>query len=495
MKLAAIDSVRQYIDALDRRGRVLHIEAMDQDQYEVTAFAYRLIEKFGIEDAPAFIVDRVRINGQWRDGPLVANAYGRWPDEAELFGVANITNDYREMYHAVLRALEHRLDSSGNWQRIPPVEISDASQAPCKQVILKGDAIDIEKFAWLHNNPADGGRYINITSVIMDDPEFGKNTGTYRCQVRGPQRISVNPEPSQHGWRILNSMRKRGDKVARVAVVMGADPFTFCASSTKMAGFQEDELEFAGGMRGKALEVVKCETSDIRVPAHAEMVIEGLVPLDKGLDEGPYGEMYGYQGPMKPNNFYMDIQCITHREKPWILNSFTGLTCDMPRAPQTAANFFKYRQLISGLTGLISPRGANGVVVISIDKRLPGEGMAAGQCLAANAGLNKVVIVVDKDIDILNPSQILHALAARWQPSASLMIPQTQMMMPDPSRPHWALSSKMVIDATRQLESEGGPKQWPPLNIDLLVKGAPDCFAMVDRKWNEYMKDFGRVPD
>ncbi len=495
MKTVVMDSVRDYINALDQRGRVLRIAEMDQDQYEVTAFAYRLIEKFGIEQAPTFIVDRVRIDGRWRDGPLVANAYGRWPDEAVLFGVPEVTDDYRGMYHAVLQQLEQRLDRGGNWQRIAPVEISDPGKAPCKQVILRGDAIDIEQFAWLKNNPADGGRYINITSVVMDDPEFGKNTGTYRCQVRGPRRISINPEPSQHGFRILSAMRQRGDKVAKVAVAVGADPFTFCASSTKMAGFQEDELEFAGGMRGKALEVVKCETSDIRVPAHAEMIIEGLVPLDKGLDEGPYGEMYGYLGPMKPNNFYMDIECITHREKPWILNSFTGLTCDMPRAPQTAANFFKYRQLIPGLKGLISPRGANGLVVISIDKRLPGEGMSAGQCLAANAGLNKVVIVVDKDIDILDPSQILHALSARWQPSASLLIPQTQMMMPDPSRAKWALSSKIVIDATRQLESEGGPKQWPPLNLDLLVKGAPESFALVDRRWNEYLKDFGRASD
>jgi 4-hydroxy-3-polyprenylbenzoate decarboxylase len=482
------NSIRDFIQALEARGRVLHVDAMDQDKYEVTAFAYRLIDKFGIEHAPAFMVDRLRINNKWMEGPLLANPYGRWPDEAVLFGVPEITTDYQQMYHAVMKEMAKRLDPVGHWQRIPPVELSNPRSAPCKQVIRKGDAVDIEKFAWLKNNPADAGRYINITSVIMDDPEFGKNTGTYRCQVRDSKRISINPEPSQHGWRILTSMRKRGDKVAKVAIAVGADPFTFCASSTKMANYQEDELEFAGGLRGSALEVVKCETSDIRVPAHAEMIIEGEVPLDEGMDEGPYGEMYGYLGPMKPNNFFMNIQCITHREKPWIVNSFTGLTCDMPRSPQIAANFFMYRKLIPNLTGLYSPRGANGVIVVSIDKKLPGEGMAAGQYLAANIGLNKVVIVVDKDINILEPSQILHALGARWQPSASLMIPQTQMMMPDPSRTHWALSSKMIIDATRQLEAEGGPKSWAPLNRELLAKGAPECFALVDGKWNEYLQ-------
>ena len=247
--------------------------------------------------------------------------------------------------------------------------------------------------------------------------------------------------------------------------------------------------------RRAPLEVVKCETCDVRVPAHSEMIIEGEIPLHEGLDEGPYGEMYGYLGPMKPGNFFMNITCISHRRQPWILNSFTGLTCDMPRGPQTASNFFLYRKLIPDLTGLISPRGANGVIVLAIDKKFPGAGMAAGQYVAANIGLNKVVIVVDKDIDIHNSAEIFHALGARWQPSASLLIPQTQMMMPDPSRPKPGLSSKMVIDATRQWPQEGGPKSWAPLNRELLVQGAPEAFDVVDARWDEYLKNFsGAAP-
>jgi UbiD family decarboxylase len=285
-------------------------------------------------------------------------------------------------------------------------------------------------------------------------------------------------------------MRKRGDKVARIAVAVAPDPLTFCASSTKMADYLEDELDFVGGLRGKPLEVVKCETSDIRVPAYAEFIIEGEIPLDEFEDEGPYGEMYGYLGPLKPDNYFINIKAITHRKNPWVLNSFTGLTCDMPRSPQVASNFFRYKKLIPSLTGFYSPRGANGVTVISIDKRFPGEGITAGQYLAANAGLNKVVIVVDKDINILNPSEILHALGARWQPSASVVIPQSQMFMPDPSRPKWGMSSKIIMDATRQFESEGGPKSWAPLNRELLNRSAPGVFDLVDRNWDSYFKDW-----
>lgn len=483
---AGFESVRDFAAELERRGRLLRIAEMDQDRYEATAFAYRLIDRHGIEFAPAFLIERIRIGGRWREGPVLANLYGRWPDEALLFGVENVTDDYQQMYRAVLEALRTRLDTSGRWQRIAPVEVDDPRQAPCKEVVLTGDAIDLEQFAWLQNNPADGGRYINMGAVFIQDPVIGRNVGTYRCQVKGARRMAINPEPGQHGWRILTAMKERGDRVAQVAVAVGPDPMTFCASSTKMAGFLEDELEFAGGLRGAPLPVVKCETSDIRVPACSEFVIEGEVPLTEFEDEGPYGEMYGYLGPVKRNNFFMNIRAITHRRGPWVLNSFTGLTCDMPRAPQVASNFFLYRRLIPSLTGLISPRGANGVVVIAIDKKFPGEGMAAGQCVAANAGLNKVVIVVDRDLNILDPGEILHALAARWQPTASLLIPQTQMMMPDPSRPRWGLSSKIIIDATRQLPAEGGPGSWAPLNRELLAQGAPGAFELVDARWDEY---------
>ncbi len=480
------DSVRNYVAALEARGRLLRIEAMDQDRYEVTAFAYRLLERFGPEQAPAFLVERVRIDGRWRDGPVLANLYGSWPDEALLFGVPEISSDQRTMYAAVVQQLLQRLDSAGSWQRIPPVEIP-AAEAPCKELRLAGDDIDIEQYAWLKNNPGDGGRYINMGSVFISDPELGSNVGTYRCQVKGPRKLGVNPEPGQHGWLLLNEMQRRGDKLAKVAIAVAPDPLTFCASSTKMAGYRENELEFVGGLRGSPLPVVRCETSDIRVPAFSEFVIEGEIPLDEFEEEGPYGEMYGYQGPRKAGNFVMHITALTHRRTPWVLNSFTGLTWDMPKAPQVASNFFMYKRLIPDLQGLYSPAGASGVIVIAIRKRFPGQGMSAGQYVAANPALNKVVIVVDEDVDIMDAGAVMKAIGARWQPTASLLVPQTQMLMPDPSRRTPMLSSKMVIDATRQLPQEGGPERWPPANRELLEKGAPGIFAEIDENWQQYL--------
>ncbi len=484
-----MDSIRNYVRALDARGRLLRLPEMNQDKFEITAFAYRLLDEYGPEAAPAFMVERVMIDGQWRQGPVLANLYGSWPDEALLFGVPEINNDQGGMYRAVIDHLIARLDSSGSWSRIPPVDVS-ASAAPCKQVRLCGDEIDIESFAWLKSNPADAGRYINMGSVFISDAELGSNVGTYRCQIKGPRKLGVNPEPGQHGWLLLREMQRRGDKVAKVAIAVAPDPMTFCASSTKMAGYKEDELEFVGGLRGSPLPVVKCETSDIRVPAESEFVIEGEIPLDSFEQEGPYGEMYGFQGAGKAENFYMNITAVTHRRDPWVLNSFTGLTWDMPKAPQVSSNYFLYKRLIPNLTGLYSPGGASGVIVISIKKRFPGQGMSAGQYVSANPALNKLVIVVDDDVDIMSSSAVLKAVGARWQPTASVLIPQTQMMMPDPSRPTPMLSSKFIIDATRQLPQEGGPKKWPAQNRDLLVQGAPDAFDLVAQRWPEYFKQW-----
>ena len=484
---APFDSIRDYVRALESRNRLLRVESMDQDRYELTAFAYRLVDRYGKDGAPAFLVEKLRIGGEWRDGPVLANLYGSWPDEALLFGVPEINDDQHAMYRAVIDQLTERLDDAGMWQRIAPVEI-EPDKAPCKEVRLTGDDIDIERFAFLKSNPADAGRYINMGAVFVSDPEFGSNVGTYRCQIKGPRKIGVNPEPGQHGWLLLNEMKRRGDKVAKVAVAVAPDPLTFCASSTKMAGYKEDELEFVGGLRGSPLSVVRCETCDINVPANSEFVIEGEIPLDEFETEGPYGEMYGFQGPEKKDNFFMNIKAVTHRRNPWVLNSFTGLTWDMPKAPQVSSNLFMYKRLIPSLTGLYSPAGANGVIVISIKKRFPGQGVSAGQYVAANPALNKVVIVVDDDVDIMDPGAVLKALGARWQPSASVMVPQTQMMMPDPSRQTPMLSSKIVIDATRQLPQEGGPSWWPATNRELLEQGAKDAFALVDENFDSYLK-------
>ena len=117
------DTLRDYLAALDARGRLLRIDRMDQDEFEATGFAYRLIEEFGVNRAPTFIIDEIKIGGKWIKGPVVSNLFGGWDMEAMGLGVEEITDDYEKMYRAAKDKLIGMRDENGNWQRIKPTSV------------------------------------------------------------------------------------------------------------------------------------------------------------------------------------------------------------------------------------------------------------------------------------------------------------------------------------------------------------------------------------
>ncbi len=484
------DTLRDYVSALDANGKLLRIGEMDQDKYEATGFAYRMIQEFGWHDAPAFLVERVKVAGAWLPGPLLGNVFCGWVSEALAYGAPSAADTQRELYRSTFSHLEGLLDAQGEWPTIAPVEIEPA-RAACQQIQQFGDEIDILNFPWIQTNPADAGRYITAGTVFMEDPDMGRNVGTYRCQVKGPRKIGVNTEIGQHAWNFLMRAKKRGAQSMPAAVVMGADPITFALGTGKMTGLGEDELAVAGGLRGRPVELVRCKTSDLLVPAHAEIVLEGDIVLTEMEAEGPYGEVYGYMGLEKPENFFMSINAVTHRPQPWVVNSFAGITKLTMSIPQIVSNNQSYRQSIPNLVEFYRPIETTGVALASINKRMPGEGMAAGQHIAAADLFAKIIIVVDGDIDVHDKNQIFHALGTRWQPDpASLIVPQTRGMPLDPSAPTRWLTSKAIIDATRQLPAEGGPEHWPQVSRVLLNEQSPQTQALVAGRWAEYWRDW-----
>lgn len=491
---APFDTFRDYIMALEERGLLLRFEQLDQDAYEMTALMYRLIDDYGYEEAPAILAEQVKINGQWIKGPLVANHQGHLDTEAIVFGVEPIPGDARGTYRKAMAHLQGRLEN-GEYPQIEPIEVQ-RDQAMCKQVVLRGDEVDLSRFAFIQSNPSDGGRYINTGSVFTSDPKMGMNYGTYRCQLRGPRIIGVNPEPNQTGWKHLMEARKRGEKAAKAAIVLGQDPYVWVVSGSRVANRRRkgpiDELAIAGGLRGKALEVVRCEISDMLVPAHAELVIEGEIPLDQpGLPEGPFGEMCGYLGLKKKENFFMNVTTVTHRRDPWLLNVFTGATRGYVTGPTAVLYNTGFKRFIPQLIELHSPVHAPGITYIRIKKTAAGQGIDAGKVLASMIPIFKVVIVVDDDIDVLDPNQIDNALATRWQAGTASHIYKEARGLPlDPSSKVRGKTSKIVIDATRQWPEEGGPDVYPELNRTLLERGAPDALAQVDAKWGGLIKGY-----
>ena len=492
-------NMRDYIAALDKAGLVVRIPRIDQDEYEAAALFYRMRDEHGMRGAPTLIFDEVRIDGRWIKGPLLVNESGHLDAECMAFGLAPVSewpltkvpyNSYRKARGHVEKMLA---DNGGEYPLIGPTETT-AADARCKEVILRGDDIDLTRFACIKCNPGDAGRYINTSIVFTRDPTYGVNIGTYRCHLRGPREIALNSEPGQTGYRHLMAARDRGEKIARVSIALTCDPYVWMVAGSKMAysskGFA-DELSIAGGLAGRPLKVVRSETNDFMVPAHAEMIIEGEVPLDDLRPEGPYGEMVGYQGKRKEKVFWVRVTAVTHRRKPWLMNNFTGAQAGSLMAASHARSFLRLKQAQPTVVDYFDDTRAVGLTCISIRKDKPGRGMEVAQHVAKANFFSKIVVVVDADVDVTDQEQVLAAMGARWQPFGSTEVYESQPALPlDPSTEKMGRGSKIAIDATRKWPEENGPSVFPEMNRSLLEKGAPEAFSRVDRQWGELVRNW-----
>jgi len=477
-------SLREYLAALDDAGLLLRIAEFDQDNYESTAFAYRLIERRGYNQAPAFRFDRVKIDGHWVDGPVIGGAYGPWLGEALCFGVTGYTSPH-EAYAATVKKVLALRGPQG-YPHIPPREVS-AGDAPVKQVRLAGDDVDLTRFPFIKTNPADAGRYINSGCLILQDPALGAKISVYRCELKSARRISINPEPGQGGWRFLQAMKARGDRVARAVLVLGVDPITYGIAGAAVATEGQTELGVAGGLIGQALPVVRAETSEVVFPANAEMAIEGEIPLDAMEPEGPFAEFYGVMGEFKSANFFMNVTAVTHRVGPWFLNSYSGIIRNAIAVPREATLVAKYRDRIPGLLAIHVPQQAAGVHIVSIDKKKAGQGMAAGQIYADGEMLAKVVVVVDREISPYRLDEVWQTLGARLQPHPAAAIIRSASGIPlDPSLREPPETSKIIIDATPQLPEEGGPAVMAGNSKRLFQDAQPDALQKIDSLLDEY---------
>jgi 4-hydroxy-3-polyprenylbenzoate decarboxylase len=491
--IGPFDSFRDYIRALDERGLLLRVQRVDQDQYELAALTYRLIDEFGWYNAPAVLVEEIKQDGRWMKGPVITNHQGHWDTEAIIWGKEPVPGDGPATYRKIFNYLYDMMVSSNGKPAQIPTNPVPRDTAPVKELVYRGDEINLLDFAFIKSNPADSARYVNTGSVFTEDQDLGMNFGTYRCEIKGPRRLGINSEPGQTGWKMFMKKIERGETRCPVSIVIGNDPIAWFISSSLISKGGADELAIAGGLRGRAIDVVKSETNGMLIPANAEMVIEGEMLLDQMEPEGPFGEMYGYLGLKKEQNFVMNVTCVTARKNPWILNSFTGATRGFCTAPLEAFSFYRLKKLIPNAVAFHSPVDWTGIGFLSIDKTAPGQALEIGKKLVTVVPITKALIVVDKDVDILNRTEVMQAVGARWQPyPAAEIIKEARGMPLDPSSPKRPMSSKIVIDATRQWPEEGGPEVYPERNRDLLNKLAPEAKKLVDARWDEYMRGWKR---
>jgi UbiD family decarboxylase len=430
--------LREYLRALESKGLLCHVKAEVDKDWEISAVTRRTFRTIPQERRPALMFDRIK----GYDIPLVVGILG----------------GSRRIYATALET-----DMEGVWEKWQrgknPVPPRLVSSGPCQEVVHQGDSANIEILpAPVWTVGADPGPYHTSPFVISRDPETRvQNVGTYRVQVKGPRRggMMINPQRGMKQHMLKNEAK---GVATEAAIVFGTDPVIGLTSVSPFpAGV--DELAAAGGIRGEPVEVVKCLTVDLEVPATAEIVVEGRVI---GYEpEGPFGEYAGYMGA-GGNNPLFEVTCITHRKNP-IYQAFLS---QMPPSESSCIKAFgrelEVRRHLRNNLGLpvhdvcLPESGSStATVIVSLKKQNRFQPLKTMMGIwSMNAGLAKIVIVVDDDINIRDPFQVDWAVAFRMQPAEDIRIVSgTDPITLDPSQ---ALKDGKPIPAAEQVSSKVG---------------------------------------
>ena len=297
----------------------------------------------------------------------------------------------------------------------------------------------------------------------------------------------MSPKKSISG-KFLQKLKEQGRTTAQAAIVLGTDPITFSLSGSKVAKYGEDELEIAGGLMGEAIEIIKCETNDISVPAHAELIIEGEIPLEDFESEGPFGEMYGYLGAEQEKNFFLNVISITHRNNPIIPNQFTGITRGCLTAPIEGSLNRRFREQFREFISLHYPLEYPGFCFVKIKSVKAARASEIGEIISISLKIAKITILLDEDVDIHNLSEVLHAIGSRWQPSrSSKLIKDANGLSGDPSSIKKGRGSRIIINATRNATEEVNGQTFPKMNIQILKEESPDLMDKIESKFKEFL--------
>ncbi|MBI4464264.1 MAG: UbiD family decarboxylase, partial [Acidobacteria bacterium] len=469
------NSLRDFLEKLEQGNLIHHIQVPVEKDWEVGAICRDVFDR----DGPALMFEKV---GQYKT-PLLVGTLATRERYALALGiepsVSAISAKWREAYS----------------HPIKPTVVS-RSQAPCKEVMV--DKVDLlaDPFPVPKWHPLDAGPELGtLHGVVTMDPETGwTNVGNYRNQIFTSNQMGcyVLLIPYRHIRMHWDKWKALG-KPMPVAVVIGPDPYLSLTSVSAVPA-QVDEYDVAGGLRGEPLELVKAELSDLLVPAQAEIVIEGEMPIDKFWPvEGPFGEFLGYMGGEVKDSFFIEVKKVTHRRNPIFHGTYEGRPPNestMVRVMGRSAAIFEHLRR-AGLVGIqdvcATPAGCAGFhVVVSIKKSYSGHVRDVMCHVWGHPTLYcKHVTVVDEDIDPWNPFRVEWAATTRVQACRDVvLIPGGKSIALDASQvpSRRGQSDLMGIDATKPIEDYARDGELFPASTDPL----PEESAKVRKRWKEY---------
>lgn len=472
----------EFLSALDKAGELKRIPFEVDPHLEITEFADRAVKSGG----PALLFEKPKGSNI----PLAINLFSSDRRMEIALGVDSLD----EIADRITEYLGMKMPTGlmGKLKMLPKLAEmgsffpKDVSSGPCKEVIQK-DNFSLDEFPILHCWPEDGGRYITLPLVFSKNPKTGKrNCGMYRMQVYDSKTTGMHWQLHKQGADHYRQLLKEGKQTRmEVAVAIGADPATLYSAILPLPP-ELDEMMIAGFIRSKPVEMVKCETVDLEVPAQAEIVLEGYVELGELRTEGPFGDHTGYYS-LEDDYPVFHLTAITRRKKPVYTATIVGpppmedywmgKAIERIFMPLLRMQIPEVRDMALPAEGVF-----HNLMLVSIRKAYPGHARKVMHAIwgLGQAMFTKVIVVVDEDVDVRNYSEVAWKVFNNIDPQRDVEF----VMGPIDSLDHASrlpnYGSKMGIDGTKKWPGEGFTRPWPPvITMDAAVK------SRVDQMWKQ----------
>ena len=469
--------LRSYVEALRRTGDLVDVKREVDWDLELGAIVRRVCEKKG----PAPLFHRIKDYPGFR---VLGAPVATWRRLAIVLGL-----DPESPIPAIVE--EWRSRTSG--PTFKP-EIIHKREAPCKEKIIEGDDVDLFEIPAPMIHDGDGGRYIGTWHfVVAKDEETGfVNWGMYR-QMIFDERLMVGPVlPFSDMGRIFYGKYEPRNKPMPFATVIGPDPLSAIAS---LAPTPLPEAEFASQLMGEPVRLVKCETSDLYVPATAEIVIEGEVIPNARLEEAPFGEYTGYRTSPRERRTVYRVTCVTMRREPILTVSNMGVPVDEGQLLRSFTLAMDMEQLLRGqgfpITGVYMwPESTHHLLVIGVKTAYPNIAQQVGSLVLGSkaAAWFHIVVVVDDGTDIYSLDEVIHAICTKWHPIRGTIVMPQGVGTPlnpfaSPEERIMQKAPKVILDCTFPLE---WPKAAVPTKVSFRDAYPREIQERVMSLWKEY---------
>ncbi len=478
----AYPDLRSFIDALEKNGELKRVTAEVDPVLEITELADRAVKNNG----PALLFENPRGHSM----PVLINSFASMRkmelalEVDDLQSIANRIADYLEM--KTPQGLVGKLKMLPKLAEMGSFFPREVRSGACQQVV-KTEGFSLRDYPVLTCWPQDAGPFITLPMVFSKNPITGKrNCGMYRLQIFDERTTGMHWQTHKQGAEHYRRLLAEGQETRMdVAVAIGADPATMFSAILPLPP-DLDEMLFAGFMRNKPVEMVKCKTVDIEVPANAEIVLEGYVTLGETRTEGPFGDHTGYYS-LADEYPVFHVECITQRENPIYATTivgqppmedfYMGKTIERVFLPLLRLQLPEVVDMSMPAEGIF-----HNLMLVSIRKSYPGH---ARKVMSAIWGLGqamftKCIVVVDQDVDVQDHGNVAFRALNNIDPERDMQFTFGPIDSLDHSSRLPNYGSKVGIDATKKWPEEGFDRPWPDLiEMDEAVK------ARVDPIWKQ----------